>query len=139
MLYGIYAALGGDDDKYKTMWASNAVYQLSALQTDLMQTTALGWSTFYKRRKQYVAPAERTINDMISFLQYAIIYPFETPKERIYQRGIYKGKEKVDVYFNKIVPLARQIQTQTHMGSMISYYQMYNPLLNLWGNKNSGN
>jgi hypothetical protein len=139
-LYAIYHGLGSDDDKdkYNNFLISNTIYQLAAIQTELTDTTMIGWGFFYKRTKQNVVPIERTLTDLASFFYYAFAYPFMNESDRYYERGIYKGETKVSVKFNKVVPGIRQIQNASHMSNVISFYQMYNPLYNVFGVNKTG-
>lgn len=134
LLYLAYLAVGDDEDKMAAWWAKYSIYLLSALQTEFFETTRIGWVTFYTRTKRNIMPAERSLTDLAKFFYYVMIYPFQSDEARVYQRGPYKDDYKAEVYLKKSVPLYRQIQTQQNLGNQISYYQMYNPLLNLIGN-----
>ena len=79
-------------------------------------------------------PAENALLDLGKLAYYTLLYPIQDDDKRTYQRGMYAGETKVEVYFNKAIPLARQIQTQNNLAGQISYYQMYNPIYNLIGN-----
>jgi hypothetical protein len=137
LLWATYGILGGDDDDelVKTWIASAVIYQLSAIQTELFETTRFGWATFYLRTKRNIMASERSLTDLASFFYYMFLYPFQTEEERYYQRGMYSDQLKMAVKLNKSVPLIRQIQTEMHLSSTINYYQMYNPIVNLIGNK----
>lgn len=135
LLYAAYAAMGSDDDDKKkalqNWWVANTVYQLSAIQSEIFDTTRLGWIPQYKRTRRNFMASERAMTDLASFLYYSMIYPFQDDKHRYYQRGIYKDESKAMVHLEKSIPLVRQLQVGSHLSNTISFYQMYNPIYNL--------
>ena len=137
-LFAVAKLAGADDDKKQGQLALLTIYELSRLQTDLMQTLpVLGWFSFYKQRKTNIVPAERTITDIARLMYYTTIYPFQDQDNREYQRGLYNGETKVSVVAKRLIPGVRQWQSQKHLGASISYYQMYNPMQNLLSDFNS--
>jgi hypothetical protein len=136
-LYAAGLMFGSDDDKKKSKWAQHTLFQLSSLQTDLLETTPVGWVVFYNRTKKNPVPAERALFDLANMVYYIGIFPFQSDESRRYQRGAYKGEYKASVYAKKVTPLARQIQNEEHMMNQISYYQMFNPLVSVASTNNS--
>ena len=136
LLYATYALVGGDDDKKKldNFWVASTIYQLSAIQTELFETTPFGWATFYLRSKRNIMASERSITDLAAFFYYTMLYPFQTDKQRNYQTGMYKGDSKAEIRLEKAIPLWRQIHNFEYLSATINYYHMYNPILNLVGN-----
>ena len=135
IIYAAYAGMGGDKekDKYNNGVMANVIYQLSSIQSELIETTVIGWGSFYARSKKNIVPAERSITDLGGFFYYGILYPFRDDDQNLYQTGIYKGESKALVRLKKLTPGLRQIQTQQHLGNTISYYNMYNPVYNILG------
>ena len=111
---------------------NNTVYTLYAVQNEMVDTTLAGWGSFYLRTKKNVAPIEQTIMNLSSFFYYGILYPFRTDKDNVYKTGVYKGQTKAVVAAKKVTPMLRQIQTQQYLGNTIQFYQMYNPIYNVF-------
>ena len=127
----VLAGVGyGDDDKDKPKYRDWALYAAAGLQTEYMDILPYyGWLQFYKRTRQNVVPAEKSFQNMYKVVENTIAYPFRTEEERLYQRGQYKGEDKLNMSLKKALPIYRQVVKELYLSSSISYYNMWNPFV----------
>jgi hypothetical protein len=122
-----------DDDEERNKFESTLIYITAGLQTEYVDMLPLiGWFNFYNRTKESVVPIERQVFTVAKLAKDLAYYPFQSEEERIHKRGIYKGQTKVNIGVQKLIPIWRQVFKWNHMEAQVQYYNMYNPMSNIW-------
>ena len=120
-----------DEDDSVLKPYSSLVNLVSGLQTEYVDMLPYyGWAKFYKRTKQSTVPMERQIGSISNLIYDTFAYPWRDESERVYSRGMYAGQSKIGIDIEKSIPGYRQWHKQVYLNSSISYYGMYNPIVN---------
>jgi len=87
----------GDDDELKDSYFYNfALYELDALNSELIAYNPVlgGWTNEATKMFRTPAAVWGLAQKGLQLVEELTVYPFSTPKERVYQQGIYKGNNK---------------------------------------------
>lgn len=140
LAFGVALALTGrlkdpdDDDKQEAYGLATTVYELNAIYMELIEPVpVLGWWGSVKMMRQQSMVSEKIFVDLAKFIKYGFLETlpdtWTNQDKLVYDRGVYKGMSKMNVQFDKLVPIVRQIHKQTFIPSYAQFYKMYNPFL----------
>ena len=135
---GKYAKMGGDgsleDDanSFKNGIMKHAQYTLTTYRSELMQVVPIiGWWMFVNQQLDSMFAGEKTLSLSMELISLIIKGWFSNSDEMLYDRGVYKGEDKRLVKLRQLVPVWRQVNKATHLGSTMSYYNRYSDRHNI--------
>lgn len=133
----VFAIGLGYDPKDKEAQKPGNVYNWMVYNTAQWQTEYtdmipyLGWAKFYQRTKQNIFPMEKQLQTVAKLINDVALYSVLRKEGGIYKNGVYKGRSKVAVDIEKLVPVYKQIHKEMYLNQSIGIYNMYNPIFSL--------
>jgi hypothetical protein len=123
--------LSGDDDEEQREAINNSkllaatLYFTYSVNSELNQMLPTQLFSTLKKMKQNIAATENVAGDIITLIKTGVTYPFEPESETTYDRGIYKGEDKLKIEFEKVFPIARQVNKVQYIESYMNWYKQY--------------
>lgn len=133
---GIFKALDDDDEddanSFKNGVMKHAQYTLTTYRSELIQVVPIiGWWMFANQQLDSMFAGEKTLSLSMELMSLIIKGWFSNSDEMLYDRGVYKGEDKRLVKLRQLVPVWRQVNKATHLGSTMSYYNRYSDRHNI--------
>lgn len=113
----------GDDDDNKGLVL--ALYQCDRLFGELTTFTPMGIVREGNRLFSSPAPVFSTFEDVFKLGSNLFLYPFRDEEDREFKSGIYHGEDKIEIYFNNMLPFINQIQRWDYMGEHNQRYGFF--------------
>ncbi len=131
LVTGLLLKLAGDDDKEQKETINDSkvlatiLYYTYSVNSELNQMLPTQLYSTTQKLKQNVNATESVIGDIITLIETGVTYPFQEEQDRIYDRGIYKDEDKLKIQFEKVFPLARQMNKWEYIQSYMNWYKQY--------------
>lgn len=133
LLY-LLGSISDTEDGEKEMYAlAFAIYELNMIHSEITQfTVPYGMAGMISRTKQYVAPSEKVFLDTYKMMQHLFAYPFRDEDAREYQAGVFRGRDKLSVAFQRNTPFIRQHYKAVNVPVFTDWYKLHNPFSSLF-------
>ncbi len=124
-------ALSGKDDKEQRESIRNSralatlLYFSYSTGSELDQMLPTQLFSTLRKTQQNINATESTVGDLIKLIKTGVTYPFDSEDEREYTRGVYKGEDKLKIDFEKVFPVARQINKIEYVQQYMDWYKQY--------------
>ena len=133
---GIFKGLDDDDEdeanSFKNGVMKHAQYTLTTYRSELMQVIPIiGWWMFASQQLDSLFAGEKTLSLAMELTSLIVKGWFSNADDMLYDRGAYKGEDKRLVKLRQLIPVWRQINKATHLGSTMSYYNRYSDRHNI--------
>lgn len=125
---GAFKGRDDDDDDEDNILFMHAMYTATSYYQQMVEMFPVyGQLAMLKQTTQSIFAGQKTVVNAAKLINLLSQSLWVDNEEFIYDRGIYKGQDKRAVVIKQLIPILRQMNKYNHLGSMVSYYNMYNP------------
>jgi hypothetical protein len=109
----------------KNRWLALMMYYNYSVNSELNTMLPNELFNTIRKSQQNISSTETVLGNMVTFIQHSIEYPFQDEEDRQYNRGIYKGNDKMKIDFQRVFPVARQWNKIEYIQEYMNWYKQY--------------
>lgn len=120
------AAAGAAEEDEDSKALALSAYMLDRSRTELMTYLPIyGWFNEGKKLMNSPVASFRQVESLSKILLHTISYPFLDSEDRLYQGGMYRGENKLEVWIKQMIPLVAIQQRWKFIERQTAYYKLY--------------
>ena len=120
------AAAGAAEEDEDSKALAFSAYMLDRSRTELMTYLPIyGWFNEGKKLMNSPVASFRQVESLSKILLHTISYPFLDSDDRLYQGGMYRGENKLEVWMKQMIPLVAIQQRWKFIERQTAYYKLY--------------
>jgi hypothetical protein len=119
-----------DEEDIDNIGLAMLIYQANATHAEITQFVPIyGWYGAVSRTVQSPFAAQKVLLDIYKVFQTAMEYPFMSPENRVYDRGVFEGKDVLGNRLARATPIVRQFHKFDNIKNYTNWYRLYNPFV----------